>query len=285
MRAVATPNTRATDDDRNDTCQVLDTALSEGQLSMEEHRERVSAATSATTLGDLQSLVSDLQVHRVPAQLQKLKSPGGGWGMRIAVAAVLVLLGVGIAWGLFGNKSSPSMSPFTRGTTTSSRTTTSAPPQAQQDLLSLGGLTGFLAQMRKQFGDTMGYELTVWSQRAALFRPDSANPHKTVNWAYTVDPQIPAAQRGMWMNTGDWPMPPDTALGDLSKFNVQEVLGVVRAAPQTLNVSNPTETYLIIDSANDGSLALAIHVSDGTNSGYLDLAADGTVGQIHPADS
>src|SRR6185312_12500534 len=54
--------TRAKDSDRTDACQVLDHAPSEGQLSMEEHRQRVSAATNATTLGDLQSLVTDLQM-------------------------------------------------------------------------------------------------------------------------------------------------------------------------------------------------------------------------------
>ena len=42
---------RAKDSDRNDTCQILDSALSEGQLSMEEHRQRVSSATTAPTLG------------------------------------------------------------------------------------------------------------------------------------------------------------------------------------------------------------------------------------------
>ena len=45
--------TRATDGDRNDACQVLDAALGDGQLSTEEHRERVSAVTKATTLGEL----------------------------------------------------------------------------------------------------------------------------------------------------------------------------------------------------------------------------------------
>jgi hypothetical protein len=49
--------TRAKDSDRNNTCRVLDTALGEGQLSMEEHRQRVGAATNAATLGELQSLV------------------------------------------------------------------------------------------------------------------------------------------------------------------------------------------------------------------------------------
>jgi hypothetical protein len=117
---VATRQTRAKDSDRSDTCQVLDSALSDGQLSMEEHRQRVSAATKATTLGDLQSLVADLQTANAPVKspsklwaLPTLKKPAaarlqsGGWGMRAAVAAVLVLLGIGIGWGLYGNTTSP----------------------------------------------------------------------------------------------------------------------------------------------------------------------------------
>ena len=77
---------------------------------MEEHRERVRAATTATTLGELQSMVSDLQNSNPPVQLPDLKKPrgqGGGWGMRAAVAGVLVVLGIGIGWGLYGNTSSP----------------------------------------------------------------------------------------------------------------------------------------------------------------------------------
>jgi hypothetical protein len=279
---VATPNTRATDRDRNDTCQVLDTALSEGQLSMEEHRQRISAATNATTLGELQSLVSDLQTHSAPAQLPTLKSPAGGWGIRIAVAVVLVLLGAGIAWGLFGgNTSSPSQSTSTPGVTPNSSpamaTPSASPPQAPTDLLSLGGLTGFLAETRTHFGDTMGYELTVWPDRAVLARPDSVNAHKTVSWLYSKDG---------WMNTGPSTIPTDTTVGDLSKFNVQEVMGVLHGAPQTLHVNNATNTYLIIESAKDGSLTLQIHLTDnGSSSGYIELAADGTVEQIHPANS
>jgi Domain of unknown function (DUF1707) len=279
---VATPYTRATDSDRNNTCQVLDSALSEGQLSMEEHRQRISAATNATTLGELQSLVSDLQTHSAPVQLPTPKSPAGGWGIRIAVGVVLVLLGAGIAWGLFGNTSSPSQITSTPGATPSGSsaavaTPSTSPSQAPPQLLSIGGLTGFLAEMRKQFGDTLGYELTVWPDRAVLARPDSVNAHKTVSWYYS---------NGGWMSTGTVPIPIDTTVGDLSKFNVQEVVGVLHGAPQSLHVNNATNTYLIIDSAKDGSLTLQIHLSDNdSSSGYIELAADGFVEQIHPANS
>ena len=62
--------TRATDDDRTTTCQLLDLALDDGQLSMEEHRQRVSSATKAVTLGELQTLVSDLQIRSAPVALR-----------------------------------------------------------------------------------------------------------------------------------------------------------------------------------------------------------------------
>jgi hypothetical protein len=56
-------------------------------------------------------LVSDLQTANAPVQLPNLKRPvrigGDGWGLKAAVAAVLVVLGIGIGWGLYGNSSSP----------------------------------------------------------------------------------------------------------------------------------------------------------------------------------
>ena len=98
---MATFGTRASDADRNSTCQTLDSALAEGQLSMEEHRQRVTAATNAVTLGELQSLVSDLQAHRAAAQLPKM-SPAVVWGIAIAaVVVVVLLLGAAIVWALW----------------------------------------------------------------------------------------------------------------------------------------------------------------------------------------
>ena len=58
----------------------------------------MALATQAATLGELQSLISDLQTANAPVQLPDLKrrpkmpaaSGGGGWGIRIAIAGVLV---------------------------------------------------------------------------------------------------------------------------------------------------------------------------------------------------
>ncbi|WP_082978535.1 DUF1707 domain-containing protein [Mycobacterium sp. 1081908.1] len=74
LRGAATSTTRAKDSDRQDACQILDHALNDGEISDQEHRERVSAATNAVTLGDLRALVEDLQ-----ADSAGLRSPARTW--------------------------------------------------------------------------------------------------------------------------------------------------------------------------------------------------------------
>jgi hypothetical protein len=284
MFAVVSEYTRATDSNRNDTCQVLDAALSEGQLSTEEHRERVSAATKATTVGELRSLVADLQIQDAPVQLPALKSPANGWGIRIAVALVLVLLVAGIAWGLHRNDPSPSNSSASKNPSTPSVTSNNGPvgittsaarPAPPPQLLTLSGLTGVLAQMRTQFGDTLGYQLNVYQDKAVLLRPDTANAHKIVEWVYRND---------SWTNHGaSTAVFSGSGVGDLGKFDVQAVLGVLLGAPQTLHLYDAAETFLAIESLKDGSLYLNIHVSDNSRrSGSIVVAADGSVTEISP---
>jgi hypothetical protein len=275
---VATAYTRATDSDRDDTCRVLDSALSEGQLSTEEHRQRVSAATRATTLGELRSLVSDLQILSAPAQFPRVSSPARGWGIWIAVVVAVVLAGLGIGWKIFGNTASSSQTPSAKPSSTSPAaiTPTTSPPVAPIQLQTVDGLTGLLAQMRKEIGDAMGYRLVVHPDHADLDRADPQDAHSAVTYHYTSSG---------WVKRGASSIPATSTAGDLSKFNVQEVVGVLRAAPQTLQINGANSTYLMIESAADGSLALSIYVSNGHHGGYIGLKADGTVEQIHPPDN
>ncbi|MDT5223916.1 MAG: hypothetical protein QOG19_1323 [Mycobacterium sp.] len=279
---MVSENTRATDDDRNDTCQVLDSALSDGQLSTEEHRERVSTATRALTLGELWSLTADLQIHRpeVGRPVPKPKPPTSRRDIGIAAALALLFAGSGIAWGLHRNTTA---SPTAASKTTSTSgvamsisvpsTPGTTKPLPPPELLTLSGLTGVLAQMRTQFGDTLGYQLNIYQDKAMVLRPDTANPRVVVEWIYRA---------GSWMNRG-----PSTAafsgsgVGDLSKFDVQAVLGVSHAAPQTLELYDAPDTFLAIESRKDGSLYLDIHVSDNTRrSGSIVVTADGAITEI-----
>lgn len=274
--------TRAKDSDRTDTCQILDTALAEGQLSMTEHGQRVKAATNATTLGDLRALVSDLQTANAPVQLPAVKparlpaaSPVG-WGMRLAVGAVLVLLGIGIGWGLYGNTSSPLSFTSDPGSKADGVVPVVLTPPRQ--LQSLGGLSGLLEQMRQKFGDTTGYRLVIYPDYASLDRPDPSDDRRKLNYYYRGGFGDPTASaKGS-----------DDRVVDLATFDAKAVVGVLRGAPETLGIRKADEiksTYLIIEPARDptapDTVSISIYVSSDFGSGYIQLAPDGTVKNIN----
>jgi Domain of unknown function (DUF1707) len=275
--------TRAKDSDRNNTCQVLDSALNDGQLSMDEHRTRVAAATNAATLGDLQALVDDLQTGNAPVQMPNLRKPsrtsggiaGGGWGLRAAVAAVLVVLGIGIGWGLYGNTSSPLSLTSDPGAKPDGVAPVVLTPPTQ--LQSLGGMTGLIEQMKKRFGDTMGYKLLVYPDWGSVDRADPNDNRRKISYDY----------RGGWGDGDDSSaVGNDDRLVDLSKMDLPAIVGVLRGAPDTLHIkkSDVKNTYLIVEPSKDptaGDLTVTMYVSSDFGSGYIATAGDGTVKQIN----
>jgi len=284
-----TVGTRAKDSDRNDTCKILDSALSEGQLSMTEHGERVKAATTATTLGELQSLVADLQNSNAPVQSPSklwaqpdLKKPsrigGRNWKFGLAVSAVLVLLGIAIGWGLYGNTPSPlnfTSDPGAKSDGIPAKVLT--PPKQLQ---SLGGLNGLLEQMKQRFGDTMGYSLTIYPDYAVLSRADPTDDRKKLSYSYRGgfdDPTTSAKD--------------DDVLVDLAAFDLKTAVGILRGAPETVGLQQkdvkPGNTYLSIDPARDpltpGALQLRASVSSDFGSGSITFAGDGTIKRVDSA--
>jgi hypothetical protein len=281
-----TAGTRAKDSDRNDTCKVLDSALSEGQLSMDEHRQRVASATNAATLGELQGLVGDLQVTGAPVKLPNLKpertaavGAGAGWGLRVAVAAVLVVLGIAIGWGLYGNSSSPLNFTTDPGAKADGiPATVLTPPRPLQ---SLGGLTGLLEQMRQKFGDTKGYSISIFEDYASLERPDPNEPRRALSYYY----------RGGWDDPNETSVSSDEKVVDLGAFDIPKIVGLIRGAPESVGIK-PTEvknTHVSIEPNSDitappGSIQISVYVTPKFgNSGYLSLNGDGTVKRINYA--
>ncbi|MET0474391.1 MAG: DUF1707 domain-containing protein [Mycobacterium sp.] len=286
MATRQTAGTRAKDDDRNRTCQVLDSALADGQLSMEEHRTRVATATKAATLGDLQSLVDDLQTDNAPVQMPDLKKPlrlsnagggnGAGLGIRVAVAGVLVVLGIAIGWGLYGNTTSPlsfTSDPGAKSDGIPAKVIT--PPKQLQ---SLGGLNGLLEQMRQRFGDTLGYSLSIYPEYAVLNRPDPTDDRRKLSYTY----------RGGFDDPSQSAKDADDVLVDLAAFDVETTVGILRGAAETVGLQpkdvDASSTYLSIDPAGDpvtpGALELRASVSSDFGSGSITFAGDGTIKRI-----
>lgn len=273
--------TRAKDSDRQDACRILDNALNDGELSMEEHRDRIRAATNAVTLGDLQRLVEDLQSAESerPAQMPKLKTreKRNGLGLAAAAFGVTVLLGIGIGWGLYGNTTSPLDFTSDPGAKSDGIGPVVLTPPKQ--LQSLGGLTGLLEQTRKRFGDTMGYRLLVYPDYASIDRTDPTDDRRVLDYNY----------RGGWGDptSSARNSSTDVALVDLGKFDVKTVVGILRGAPETVGIKQQDvkSIYLIVEPAKDpitpGALSLTIYVSSDYGSGYIELAGDGTVKRVN----
>ena len=83
---------------------------------------------------------------------------------------MLVLLGIGIGWGLYGNTPSPLS--FTSDPGRQARRHRARGAHAAAAVAVTGRLTGLFEQMKQKFGDTMGYRLVIYPDYASLDRPD-----------------------------------------------------------------------------------------------------------------
>ncbi|WP_156686253.1 DUF1707 SHOCT-like domain-containing protein [Mycobacterium sp. Marseille-P9652] len=278
----ATSSTRAKDADRQETCKVLDEALNDGELSMEEHRQRVSAATNAVTLGDLRALVADLQSGAAMQQpdVTPLAKPARprGWVLLAVAFVVSVLLGMGLGWGLYGNTRSPLDFTTDPGAKPDGVGPVVLTPPTE--LQSVGGLTGLMEQTRKRFGNAIGYRMVVYPTYAVLDRPDPSDDRRVLAYDYRGGYGDPTSSA---KSSADGAVPVD-----LSRFDVTKTVGIMRGAPQTLHIkpSDVTSTYLIIEPATDptapGSLSLSVYVSSDYGGGYIAFAGDGTIKRINP---
>jgi hypothetical protein len=223
--------------------------------------------------------VSDLQTNNAPVQspskLWAQPGAGSGWGMRAAVAGVLVVLGIAIGWGLYGNTPSPLNFTSDPGAKSDGITPVVLTPPKQ--LHSLGGLTGLIGQMQQKFGDTNGYRLIVYPDYASLDRPDPQDDRRQLSYTY----------RGGWGDPTTSAKSDDDRLVDLGKFDIKTVVGVMRGAPETLCMkpADVKSTYLSIDPSRDPTtpdgVSIDVYVSSDFGSGYIQLAGDGSVKQIY----
>lgn len=108
---------RATDLDRTKIASLIDRAYAEGQLNSLEHDERVSAAMTAATRGDLLELIKDLQVERPEFSAPEKKanplipSQNPATGLIVVIVAVVTLVVVAAVVMLVGRSGSDSPAP------------------------------------------------------------------------------------------------------------------------------------------------------------------------------
>lgn len=268
---------------------MLDRALSEGQLSMGEHQHRIAAALKATTLGELEPLVRDLQADELRA------GPDPGRPRKVLISrmvAGLVVLVALIGWGVSRMADPPTDPPAENieqpEVATEDHAVLSPPvitigPAIPTDdvpptvlklpryLDTAEGMAGILEEIRKRFGNTMGYELAFRPDRAFLALPDPANDQRKLFYSYS----------GGWGNPSDSARSDTDDLVDLSAFDIGATVAAWQSAPATLQIApdDVEDTYLDIDhiAEPDGPGALETLIRVTTKSGmngfvYLDPA-------------
>ena len=106
---------------------------------------------------------------------------------------------------------------------------------------------------------------------------DPGDPRRTLSYTY----------RGGWRDPSTSPKSSDDRTVELGKFDVPAIVGVLRGAPQTLNIK-PNEvksTYLTVHPARDPTdpelLEISVYVSSEFGSGYIALNPDGSVKRVN----
>lgn len=273
--------TRAKNSDRDATCRTLDNALAEGQLSGEEHRHRVTAAVTATTLGELEALVADLQLpDQVPPAPARRRRELIVTGAGIAAAVVVIAVTFGRGNDSGGGAPAPTSSPAPASHVVLSSVAapdTVAPTvlKPPRDLLTTDGLAAVVDSIRSRFGDTTGYELAITTDRAFLARPDPADEHSKMVYPY----------RGGWDDPSRQPRSDtDDDPADLAAFDFAATAAAVAAAPATLNIApaDVASTYLDVDYiAEQGGLELLVKITTRSGAtGYLYLDPAATVKRV-----
>ncbi|MGH3726222.1 MAG: DUF1707 SHOCT-like domain-containing protein [Mycobacterium sp.] len=258
--------TRAKDTDRDVTCKALDDAFGEGQISTEEHRQRITIATQAQTLGELNGVVSDLQISALPVALPAPQLRRRRWPALVLTAVVAAAVGAGA--GAYATRPVP---PDPGAVADGVAPVVIAPTK----LFSVPGLSGLLDQMHTKFGDTTGIELTVRSNNAALVRIEASDPNLPITYPYQGGFRDGGPMPGTWRNV---------RIGDLGRFDPSKIVGVLRGAPQTLNVPNAGDsgTVMVIRPSDDG-VDITVTVSERDRTGRMVLAGSGEPKEVAPA--
>jgi serine/threonine-protein kinase len=211
----------------------------------------------------------------------------------LAIAAVVVAV---LVWpdGGSENRSKPTASPRQQDSPSTAfgapEVTNAAPPgvtisipadpptsasSGPTQLQTADGLNGVLDSIRNRFGDTMGFQFTVYPDYAILQRVAPDNDRVRQDFTY---------RNGQWQSWGsDMTVSVFDVMADLSAFDVPAVAATLAAAPQTIAAPpNNPQLYLIVRGVEGGGLELIVHsLAPGT--GFMQVNPDGSIKKVFPA--
>ncbi|MEV0435813.1 DUF1707 domain-containing protein [Nocardia sp. NPDC050413] len=259
--------TKARDADRARTIAALDTARADGQLDAEEHTAMTELAAEARTLGELATLVAELQQR--PATPVKPKARNT---FRIVTIAAVVLAAVGgFAWTIGADEPAAKE-------TAASVDYDAAPPLVipTPNLNTIAGFVQFRDDYRTKFGDAVVDEAVLHDEHASAVRRAPDNGDWTVSYTY----------RGGFERSNSQVATRDRKAVDidLAQVNTDALAAVLNTAATTLGVPDGVVTHYRI--ANDtwvGRPSITVYVrNEVSQSAHLVLALSGEVLKTYP---
>ncbi|MEV4237842.1 DUF1707 domain-containing protein [Nocardia sp. NPDC049737] len=219
---------RARDTDRADVCGLLDAALTDGQITEDEHAARTAKAMSAKSFGELDAIVGDLQIpdNLVDAPVVRVdRRRPRRWLAPVAVIGAAAVLGAAV-----GGIASCAGGPF-------------GPSEHVPTLTTGAGLAYFLAEYRAEFGDTKADEVSLYPGYVLFERAAVGNPAATARYYYNGTFREPDIRTGR---------KPDAPTVDLAAIDLRAIAGLLAGAPQSIKVPNGTVTYYAFRHATNG---------------------------------
>ena len=240
MPEQVSSSTRARDIDRAQTCGLLDAGYAEGQLDPTEYEFRTAAAMTAKTLGELDALVSDLQIpaHLVEAALRSAtasRRPRRGPVIAAAVATIVVVIGA-VFFAARGNDGTAQTEAAPEVVAAAEKPAPmSAPIPGEPDAIvidpidttTVEGIRAFIDRYRAKFRDTLVDRAIFYSDRVDVMRAVDGAPH--------------LYQRYVFMNGFKPSMTPspraDPRSIDLAAIDLDRLAANLAAAPDRVQLS------------------------------------------------
>ncbi|MEU4809556.1 DUF1707 domain-containing protein [Nocardia fluminea] len=260
--------TRARSADRAETVAALDTAHADGQLDADEHAVMVELATEARTLGDLSTLVADLQ-QRPSAPSKPRVHPDRTRLVVIALATATAL--AGFVWTVRDDEPAP-----TASATETVDYDAAAPLVIPTPMLNtLAGFVQFRDDYRAGFGDTLVDEAVMHDEHASAVRR-AGNGNSTADYTY----------RGGFARTGSQlgSRERDAVDIDLAQVNAEALGAALAQAAAIVRVPNGAVTHFrIADDSWAGGPGITVFVrNDVAQSGHFVLSFAGDVLKTYP---
>lgn len=277
----ASARKRARDIDRVQACALLDAGYGEGQLDPTEYGTRTALAMKAKTLGDLDSLVADLQIpeHLVEAARESTPAPRTRVPGRAVAAIVVAVVAVG-ATALYANRGGDTApEPVAAAEQVPAPGAPGEPEPIvveAYDPVSPEGIHDFLHRYRDKFGDLQVDDVTFHPTYVFVTRALPDQPHLAQKWSF---------QSGFSISRAPERRPLDTATVDLATLDVDRLADVLATGPARVGLLPAKVGYIFVrPDSTDGALVSVVFEDQDERTGSIDTRADGTVVDVWPAE-